>query len=252
MAPFTVFNNYSIMVFIMKIKLLFLMSLLVFFFSCSARIDGVVKEGGAADLTIKTSLEPRTIALIRSIRGFMGEAADTPVPDGPAISRSMAAAPGIRSVSLSNTGPAALEGTIAISNVGDFLSTGDDKSRFVTFTEGRGGGTSSVVISLDRTSAPEVISQLSPEVEEYLLALLAPVVLGETSSKRDYLDLISLIYGRALADEISGARIHVFIEFPRPVISVSGGTSSGRTAEFNVPLVDVLVMEKALRYEVVW
>ena len=218
--------------------------------SCSARIDGAVREGGAAELKLRTTLEPRTSALIRSLRGFMGEAADRPVLDGQAISLSMAAAPGVRSVSLANTGPEAMDGGISISNVGDFLASGAGMNRFITYTEGR--ETSSIVISLDRNSAPEIISRLSPEVEDYLMALMAPVVIGEPNSRPEYISLISAVYGRPLANEISEAKIRASIEFPRPIKTISGGNAVGRQAQFEVPILDVLVLESPLRYEVSW
>ncbi|MDR1803869.1 MAG: hypothetical protein LBQ94_09710 [Treponema sp.] len=232
----------------------FALCLLPLFFSCSARIDGVVREGGAAELKLQTSLEPRTSALIRSFQGFMGEATNAPVLDGPAISRSMAAAPGVRSVSLVNTGPEAMDGGISISNIGDFLASGvainGAGTRFITFTEGR--DTSSIVISLDMNSAPEIIARLSPDVEDYLMALMAPVVLGEPSSRLEYIALVSSVYGRPLANEISEAKIRASIEFPRPIKTIRGGTAAGRQAEFEVPLLDILVLEQPLRYEVSW
>jgi hypothetical protein len=232
-----------------------LVTILLFLsFSCSARIDGVVREGGAAELRLRTALEPRTSALIRSFRGFMGDAAEAPVLDGPAISLSMAAAPGVRSVSLVNTGPEAMDGGISISNIGDFLASGvalnGAGTRFITFTEGL--QSSSIVISLDRNSAPEIIARLSPEVEDYLMALMAPVVVGEPNTRPEYIALISAVYGRPLANEISEAKIRASIEFPRPIKNIRGGTASGRQAEFEVPLLDVLVLEQPLRYEVSW
>jgi len=93
---------------------------------------------------------------------------------------------------------------------------------------------------------------LSPEVEEYLSALMAPAVLGETSTKKEYLDLLASIYGRPLANETEAALIKLNVEFPRNVSSVQGGIARGRQAEFNVPLVDILVLESPLRYEVNW
>ena len=209
-------------------------------------------DGGSADITLKTSLEPRTIGILQSVRAFMGEKADAPLLDGPEISRSLAASPGIKSVSLRNTDSAALEGEIEVSKVDDFLAAGSGNTRFISYAEGIAPGTSSIVISLDMNSAPEIISQLSPEAEEYLSALMAPAVLGEVIPRQEYLDLITSVYGRALANEITSARIHAFIDFPRPVISVQGGTASGRRAEFNVPLLDILVLDKPLRYEVKW
>jgi hypothetical protein len=235
---------------VLKNPVLFLIPLLALFFSCAARIDGVVKKGGAAEITLKTSLEPRTIGLIRSIRGFMGDAAAAPILDGPAMSRSMSAAPGIRAVSLRNTGPSALEGSITISRLEDFLVSGAAKEKFITFTENP--ASSSIVITIDKNNAPEIISSLSPEVEEYLSALLAPAVLGEDSSRQEYLDLVTAVYGRAQAAEIAAARIQAVIEFPGPVATVLGGKASGRQAEFDIPLTDLLVLEHPLRYEVYW
>ena len=220
--------------------------------SCSARIDGVVKEGGATTLNIKTSLEPRTSALIRSLMSFMREDVNAPILDGVAISRSMAAAPGINSVSLKNTGSAALEGSISIANVGSFLALSGAKTRFITYTEGRTAGSSSIVIVLNRESAPEIISMLSPEIEEYLSALMAPVVLGETSTRQEYLNLLTSIYGRPLSDEIAAARIRAFIEFPRPVTEIRGGNASGKQAEFDIPITDILVLERPLYYSISW
>jgi hypothetical protein len=179
----------------------------------------------------------------------MWEAADTPVLDGRAISLSMAAAPGVRSVSLVNTSPNAMDGGISITNVGDFLASGG-VNRFITFTESRDA--SSIVVVLDRNSAPDLIARLSPEVEEYLMALMAPAVLGEPDSRLEYIALISAVYGRPLANEISEAKIRASIEFPRPIKTIRGGTSAGRQAEFEVPLLDVLVLEQPLRYEASW
>ena len=241
---------YYTMIKLRKICVLLSVPLLVAFSSCSARIEGVVREGGAAEISLKTSLEMRTHALISSLRDFMGDESDAPILDGPSISRSMAAAPGIRSVSLGNTGPAALEGDILISDVNDFLATGT--ARFITFTEGQDVGSSSIVINLDRAAAPQIISRLSPEVEEYLAALLAPVVLGEVMPAQEYIALVTMVYGRPQAQEIAAAKISVSIEFPRPPTVVLGGTASGRRAEFEIPLVDLLVLETPLLYEVHW
>jgi hypothetical protein len=70
--------------------------------------------------------------------------------------------------------------------------------------------------------------------------------------KRDYIALVASVYGKGIADEISQASIRASIEFPGTVLSARGGTFSGRRAEFTIPLVDVLVLETPLRYEVIW
>jgi len=204
--------------------------------------------GGSAEINVRASLGPRTAALVQTLRGFMGDTRNTPVLDAEVISRSLSVASGIKTVSLKNTSAEALEGTIAVSNVGDLLLS--EKDMFITYSES--AASSSITVVLDRNSAPLLISRLSPEVGEYLSALMAPVALGEYMSSVEYLSLISMVYGRLLADEIAESRIKASIDFPRPVLSVSGGSSSGRRAEFDIPLLDILVLEKPLRYEVKW
>lgn len=224
------------------------------FASCFAAINGAVGEGASADLRLRVSLGPRTAALIHTLRSFAGEANNTPILDGDAISNSMAAAPGIRSFSLKNSGPHTLDGTISLSNAGDFLSSGaanpSGGSRFITYTEERDAA--SIVVTLDKNTAPELISRLSAEAGGYLEALMAPAVTGERMTAREYLDLVASIYGRPLSDEIAAAMIQGKIDFPRPVKAVRGGTFSGKQAVFDIPLLDILVLETPLRYEVSW
>lgn len=237
---------------IAKVTTILLIFPLLALLSCAARIDGTLFEGGNAELTLKTSLEPRTTALIGSLQGFMGGGNSGVILDGPEIGRSMSLSPGIRAVNLHNSSPSALEGTLSISNIGDFLATGSSKTRFVNYAKGQAAENSSIVITLDRESAPLIISLLSPDVEDYLSALMAPAVLGDIISAQEYLDLVASIYGRQLSNEIASARIKASIDFPRPIKSISGGTASGNRASFDIPLLDILVLEQPLRYEVSW
>jgi hypothetical protein len=205
-------------------------------------------------------------ALIRSLSRMMGSLSgetgsssggEERFFDGPSIAKSMAAAPGVAAVSLVNTGPTAIAGTISLSRVDAFpsapaLSGGDTGgaaagSRFIRYEpEGR------LLITVDRASAPLLLSLFSPEISDYLSALMAPVVTGENLTRSEYLDLVTSFYGRPLADEIAASRIAITIDFPRPVTAITGGTARDNRARFSLPLTDFLVPEKSLVYEVVW
>jgi hypothetical protein len=234
--------------------LFFLLMPIYAFCSCSANIEGVLKEGGAADLAVKTSLEPRMTDLIRRFQVMMGEPGSAGlILDGPAISRSMASAPGIESVFLANDGPASLDGAVRAKNAGDFLAIADRSKKFVTFTEKSGSRPSGqLVIALDLESAPELISLLSEDAAAYLGALNAPAASGDAQSRQEYLLFVASLYGKPIADEISAAKIRAALDFPGPITSIQGGVSSGNRAVFTIPLLDLLVLDKPLRYEVNW
>ncbi|MDR2629287.1 MAG: hypothetical protein LBC60_00025, partial [Spirochaetaceae bacterium] len=228
----------------MKIKFFLPLIIFQFFFiSCAATINGSLAVNGSGDFTLRASLESRMSALIRSFSAIsLGpEAArNRPVIDGPAIARSMAAAPGIAEVSFTNTGPAAIEGPIKISRIDEFLALPGNRgeNRFIVYEQTPSGGR--LALSLDRDSGPKILALISREVADYLAGLMAPVSTGEFLSKGEYLGLVTSIYGKAVADEIAAAKIRAFIDFPGPVNMVRGGTYRGIEAIFEVPLLDLL------------
>jgi len=217
------------------------------FFSCSARIDGPLNADGSAVLSITASLEPRTAALIRNLSAAAGSSTEL-ILDGPSIALSMSAAPGVNSVSFENTAAAAIKGNANISKIGDFLAS--NRRNFISFEQGRSGG--HCLISLNRDTGPEILALLSPEVADYLAALMAPIATGESMDKAEYIFLVGTVYSRAIAEEISNSRIRASITFPGNISSVKGGTFSGRRVDFDIPLLDLLVLETPLSYEVNW
>ena len=217
------------------------------FFSCSARINGPLNADGSAALQINASLEPRTAALIRIISAATGSA-DALIIDGPAIARSMSAAPGVASVSFVNTAATVIEGEARISRIGEFLAS--DRRNFISFTQSSTGG--HCLISINRETGPEILALLSPEITDYLSALMAPLATGESLNKTEYIFLVSSVFSRAIADEISNSGIRASVTFPGIISSVKGGTFSGRRADFDIPLLDLLVLETPLSYEVNW
>jgi hypothetical protein len=223
------------------------------FSACTARIAGNLEAGGAGEFEVSAVLMPRISFLIRSLSAALGDGtASGYIVDGEAIAQSMTGAPGIRSVSFRNTGPAAIEGPVHISRLEDFLA-GANKS-FIALEQAPAGGTGSsrCTITIDRESGPEILSLISADVSGYLSALMAPIATGEQLSKQEYLELVTSIYGQPVTDEIAQSVIRASIDFPGPVSAVRGGTWSGRRVELTVPLVDLLVLESPLVYEVWW
>jgi len=221
----------------------------VFFQSCAARIDGSLAADGSAALTMSMSLQPRMSALIRSLSAAGGQR-DGAVLDGPAFAQSMSSAPGVAYVAFTNTGPAAIEGSVRISHISEFLSVVGGRG-FITF-EQRASSGGRCEIHIDRATSPAILELFSSEIADYLGALMAPIATGEELNKQEYLELVTSFYNRAISEEIASSRIRASIGFPGQVNSVRGGTFSGRRANFDIPLLDLLVLETPLVYEVTW
>jgi len=235
-------------------KIIFLFAgLCCILLSCASRIEGTLAADGTAVMSVSISLEPRMTTLIRSLSKAGGQT-DGPVLDGPAIARSMSNAPGVASVTLRNTAEAAVEGQVRISRIGDFLSAAEAgrnvRRGFITFEQGNTGGR--CIININRQNGPAILELLSPEISDYLNALMAPLATGEELNRNEYLDLVASFYNRTISDEIAYSRIRASISFPGNITSIKGGTYSGRRAEFDIPLLDLLVAETPLTYEVTW
>jgi hypothetical protein len=231
---------------------LFFMFCLLFplFVSCSGRVNGVLNQDGSAELSLEIALGNHMAERIRMLnRIVQGAGTEAPLLDGPAIALSMAAAPGISAVSLRNLNPSAVAGTISISRVDAFLAL-PVKAAGTPFI--RYDPTGRLVISLTRETGPQILTLLSEDVLDYLSTLAAPVATGMPLTKAAYRNIVASLHGPQLAEEIALARIPITIEFPRPVREVRGGAAQDRRVRFDLPLIDLLVLEQPLVYEVVW
>jgi hypothetical protein len=237
--------------------------ILSLFAGCAGRIDGKIRQDGSAELGLEITITPRMAAMLRSLSSLGGAARsaagsalrnEVPVISGPAIGRSMAAAPGILSAELVNTGPAGIAGTISVSRVDELFAMdgAPERKRFIALESGGETADKRLFIVLDRAIAPQLLAMISADIRDYLSALFAPAATGDSLSKAEYLELVADIYGKALADEIAAAEIAVAIVFPGTISSVKGGTFTGASANFAIALADILVLENPLEYEVVW
>ncbi|MDR2495386.1 MAG: hypothetical protein LBD24_09225 [Spirochaetaceae bacterium] len=226
--------------------------------SCSARVNAALSQEGSGNLSLQANLEPRTAALIQALSRLNNPSAPATgknILDGRSIGASLGAAPGVQSVSLSNVSPVAITGTIAVAQVDSFLAVPENqgRGRFITYQKSGSGGR--FTARLNREISPKVMALLSPDAVDYLSALMAPAATGEALSKTEYVALVRSVYGRGIAEEIAGARVWAAVDFPGPISAIRGGTVSGASknrAEFDIPLLDLLVLETPLEYEVSW
>lgn len=234
-----------------KFKLIImLLCLMLLFISCASKINGSLAADGSAVLTVNVSLQTRMAALIKKLSEAGGaKVNDNMILNSQNLSQSMSAAPGVASAVFKNTAPADIEGPIRISRIGDFLAAGSSEN-FITYEQSAKGGR--CIIRLRRENGPKIIGFISPEITNYLNALMAPIATGEELNKKEYLDLVKDVYNKGISDEIASSRIIASVNFPGQITAVKGGTFSGKRADFNIPLLDLLVLDSPLQYEVSW
>lgn len=212
--------------------------------SCSARLSVKLQGETGASVDLDAGLGPRTTALIANLAGFSGPSTG-PVLDAASLSASLRSVPGISSASLRNPDQRSVSGTVAVSQLDKFLSP-----RFIRLERSAAGG--KISFYLDKSSAPEVFASISPELMDYLTALMAPSATGDSLGAEDYLSTVSSVYGAGVAEEIRTGKLRATVELPGPARSSKGGVVSGRRVDFTVPVVDLLVLEKPIDFDAVW
>jgi hypothetical protein len=232
-------------------KLYWLILAVMPLFSCATRIDGSLAANGASQMSVNTSLMPRITSLVRTLAEAGGQE-NSLILNGPAIAKSMAdSSSGNVTASFKNTSPSAIEGNLSIKNINRFLSSiSKEAEKFVEFEQGKNGGKCKFYIDIN--GGPEILNLISPEIAAYLNVLMAPVATGEEMTKAEYLALVSSVFNKTISDEIASSRIRVSVSFPGQVTSATGGTFKSKTADFDIPLLDVLVLETPITYEVSW
>lgn len=223
--------------------------------SCESRISGSLRSDGRADLVLKSALLPNTSGLLKRLAALSGSAAGTDalIFDAALMNREFAKVPAIASVTLKNTAADSVEGPLVISRVDRFLngfSSAGKPLSFVDWKQSETGG--SFAIRIDSGTGPDLLKLAPRFASLYLTALMAPIATGEKLGRDEYLLLMSSVYGKGTADEITESVLAFSIDFPGPVSGVAGGTFSGNRAEFKIPLLDLLVLDRPLVYDVRW
>ncbi|MDR0409919.1 MAG: hypothetical protein LBH18_05935 [Spirochaetaceae bacterium] len=237
----------------------FLFAALTLCASCSTRLSGEIYSDGRAKLVLDSALLPAMSGLLKNFAARGGNDSAV-ILDAGVLNKAFTLMTGIESSELRNVAGNRVEGTIVISNIGLFLNNSagglaaPDAAKQPEFAvwERKPSGGGAFNITINRDTGRQFLSLLAPELVDYLSALMAPVVTGEVINKVGYLELVSAVYGKAVADDLAAAELSIAVSFPGPVESVAGGTFRGSQTEFKMPLLDLLVLDTPVIYDVRW
>ena len=221
--------------------------------SCTLNLSGTVRanaEGGAAaDLNVKATVKKNTAFLLDALNEDGGSSAI----DAAYINEGLAASPGIALAALKNKSAAEIEGKINISHLETMLAAQKSAAAGrdgIGYTKTADGGV--FTVKLNRKNGAAILTNLSQEFADYVSVFFAPIATGEELSKQAYLDLLRDVYGKPVADEVNASVITLSLDFQAVIKSAQGVRYSGSRARIELPLVDLLVLENEITYEITW
>lgn len=229
----------------MKKPLLIVMALFFVLTSCSLSVVATLRPDRQVDIIYSGEVKPKVASLLQAFGGAT-QAESEPLISATSVTASLEKIPELSSIMTKNLDPQGLEGKLSITNP-EKLS-----ARFSFMDQTFGTDESVFNLRITRESAPELLALFSPEVRDYLDALMAPISSGETLTLTEYRSLLTSVYGKTIAQEIETSHVSLEIRVPGRVLRVVGGTSSGSRAVFVIPLQDLLVLQKPLLYQIAW
>lgn len=240
----------------MKAKLSILSSMLLIGFlavqGCTARYDIAMQQGGGARIGLSASLSASARRLAANLSALAQDkgSGELQLLDAASVSQSLRTAGSVSSVTLTNASDGSLNGSFSVVDLAALFSDVEDGELPLTLDPGPAGG--SLSFSLSRDNAAALLSLAAPELVDWLVAIFAPIATGEALGVEEHLSLVASVYGDTFASELRSSRVTISVRTPGPVGSVTGGSASGSTATFVVPVESLLTLERPLEYKVSW
>lgn len=90
-------------------------------------------------------------------------------------------------------------------------------------------GADSLTVKVNPANVQKIVSLLGEETKSFFDLLMAPILTGEKMTPAEYTDLVAVVYGENLADELKKSALEL------KLVSLSG-----KTKNFSIPLADFL------------
>lgn len=102
-------------------------------------------------------------------------------------------------------------------------------------------GNNFISVHLSPETVRALLSYIPEESKSYLDLFMAPVLTGEKMTTHEYAELISVVYGEKLAQELK-----------KSVVKLTLASPSGKTKAFSILLADFLTLSQEQTYSLSW
>lgn len=206
---------------------------LTFFSGCVPVLEVEVKADGGYTVSYAVALGEKFIDTISSVTGA---GIDTPVFNADEF-KSQLAKTGMKNIYAVTPALNAIVLSVPISaKEKNIFSDSKMISRNVV------SGKNNMTLTLSSESLIKIYNALPEETRAYIDLFMAPVFTGETMTKDEYVELVSMVYGNPLAEEITDAKLTLAMSPPE----------KKNQKRFSVPLIDLLLMSKPVSFSVSW
>ena len=221
--------------------------------SCSSQQEIVISAGGSGTASIDIRLNKILVDYVRELAEATGTQDLLPKDslfDQKEIERSIAGRPGVSITSISSPDPESLNLELSFEHIETFFATEELLNQTGVLTLSRRAGNTFLRLVLNRQNYGQ-IAGLFPILSHPLVATLGPSEDYEISES-EYLEMMVFIFGDAGPTAVQESTIDIRIVVDGELVSQRGGTTHGQEVHFQLPLLQVLLLNQPVDYLVVF
>lgn len=218
--------------------------------SCSVSQQVFIKADASGSVRIKIELKKAFINYLVDLAEVMGESFEGNFFNIEEIKKGFEEKDGVELKQIDCPRPETLEMQIQFRSVEELFSN-ESQLRYdsiLSFDHTKEGY--SLRFLLDRSNFRQV-SELFPLLKNPLFEALGPQE-SDTTTEEEYLELIELALGEEGASGLKASFLETQVQVKGKLVSQTGGTISNNTVTFKIPLIRVLLLDKPLKYSLVF
>ncbi len=230
-----------------------LLGALALFGSCSMKQDIYLEKSGAGEVRFSVGMASYLGEVIEQMGMLIdpdaaAEAGSGSFFDVPAIAGGFESNEKLSAVSVESPDRLTLNGSFRFSSVEDMVrqaNEGSPEARMISFS--KEGDISRLKVILNRKTITALIES-NPEMDNPLVQMFGPSS-TEGMSRSDYLDMMEFGLGDESRQGIIDSSLSLNVNVAGQVVEQQGGVQTdSSTVRFDIPLLDILIMEKQLVY----
>jgi hypothetical protein len=219
--------------------------------SCTVNQTIAISGDGSGTLAMRADVS----RLLRDYIGSLSEVSGKPAPapgaslfDAAAIRKDFEARKGLTVKKAVTPTPSSFELELSYTSIRDIFAGDATLKSAGAMTWSDDGGKKTLKLHLDRTNYTQ-LAALFPMLKDPSIAGLGPQV-NDTITDAEYLDMIKFSLGDDGPGLLKKSFITLTVDPEGEIISQKGGTVSGGSVVFRIPLLRILVLDKPLDYSV--
>lgn len=206
------------------------------FFSCTPTMEVQAQADGSYIISYDVTLGKVFMDTVASVADASTASSPFSVFDATVFQSQLSSA-GLSNVSVKTPSANQLSISTPITENGrDIFS----KAKLISIE--RVSGKKTMTLMLSPESVQAIYNTLPDVTRSYIDLFMAPVFTGDYMPKSEYVELVSMVYGKALTDELLGASISLVLASP----------NKKAQQRFSVSLVDLMLLEKPMLFSVSW